>query len=342
MSKPTIGPKIGIIGYGYWGQNLVRNFHAIDSCELTTVADDRPERLALMADLYPSVKTVRSAQELIQSPEVDAVVIATPVFLHYSLAKLALQAGKHVLVEKPMTASLSEADELISLAQSKQLLLMVDHTFLYTGAVRKIKQLVEAGELGNINYVDSTRVNLGLFQPDINVLWDLAPHDISILNHLTPERPVSVNATGVSHTGNGIENMAYLTLNYQSNMIAHFSCSWASPLKLRNYIIGGDKKMVLYDDIQPSEKVKVYDTGYRHEVSNDEEKRKILVDYRTGDIYSPHIEQTEALKLMAEDFCQSIITQKQPLSDALVGRDVVAILEAAQKSIKQNGAEIKL
>lgn len=334
--------NIGIIGYGYWGQNLVRNFNNIPECDLTMVADERPERTQLINALYPSVQTVSSSDELINSSKVDAVVIATPVFLHHKLAKQALLNGKHVLVEKPMCSSMAEVNELIDLAEQKKLCLMVDHTFLYTGAVRKIKEVVDSGEVGKINYVDSTRVNLGLFQPDINVLWDLAPHDISILNHITKERPVSVNATGVSHTANGIENMAYLTLNYQSDMIAHFSCSWASPVKLRNYLIGGDKKMVMYDDIQPTEKVKIYDTGYNHQVLNDDEKRKVLVDYRSGDIYCPKIEQTEALGLMASDFCNSIINSTKPLSDFEVGRDVVAILEAAQTSIKNNGVEVKL
>jgi predicted dehydrogenase len=262
--------NIAIIGYGYWGPNLVRNFTNAVNSKVTHVVDFRPERLSLVNKMYPSIETTNNVDEIINSTKVDAVVIATPVFTHFELAKKALLNGKHVLLEKPMTSTVAEAIELIDLADKMGLLLMVDHTFLYTGAVRKMKELIERRELGTINYFDSTRINLGLFQPDVNVLWDLAPHDISILLFLINEKPLSVNATGVSHTNNGIENIAYLTTNYSSNLLAHFNCSWSSPVKLRNTLVGGDKKMVLFNDLEPSEKLRVYDTGYNYKT--DEEK----------------------------------------------------------------------
>jgi len=330
--------NIAIIGYGYWGPNLVRNFNAVEGCKVKWVSDLRPERLQAIANNYPDIKTTKEIEDLYNDPEVDAIVIATPVHTHFPMALKALQHGKHVLLEKPMTQSTEEANELIALSKAKGLLLMVDHTFLYTGAVQKIKELIDNGELGDIEYFDSTRINLGLFQQDINVLWDLAPHDISILFHLIKERPVSVCATGVSHTPNGLENIAYLTVRYASNKIAHFSCSWTSPVKIRKILIGGSKKMVMFDDVEPTEKVKIYDTGYN--VTNDEEKRKLLIDYRTGDIFVPKLAQKEALGGMAQDFINAIVNGTAPLSDYKIGLEVVQVLEAAQESIKNNGKEI--
>jgi predicted dehydrogenase len=277
---------------------------------------------------------------VISDKEIDAVVIATPVFTHYKLAKQALTEGKHVLIEKPMTSSVAEADELINLAAQKGLTLMADHTFLYTGAVAKMKEIIETEVIGTPLYFDSARINLGLFQPDINVLWDLAPHDISILTYLITEMPESINATGISHTRNKIENIAYLTVNYQSDFIAHFNCSWSSPVKVRQTLIGGDKKMILYNDLEPSEKVRVYDTGYNHKT--DEEKTRIMVDYRTGDVYIPKLSGREALAGVAGDFIQSILLKKDPLSNAQLGRSVVRILEASQESIKNNGKEVRI
>ena len=331
---------LGIIGYGYWGPNLVRNFYAVNDCKLKSVADARPERLQQLSRMFPSVNGVKDAEEVISDPEIDAVVIATPVFTHFHLAKKALLEGKHVLIEKPMASSVEEAEILINLAAKKNLLLMVDHTFLYTGAVEKVKQLVAGDELGNIKYLDSTRINLGLFQPDINVLWDLAPHDISILNYIIHERPYSVNATGVTHTGNHIENIAYLTVNYRSGFIAHFNCSWTSPVKVRMMLIGGDRKMILYNDLEPTEKIKIYDTGYHHK--SDEDKKYVLVDYRTGDIHVPKLSTTEALLGMANDFISCIRENKQPRSACQIGLDVVKILEASSQSIKNNGREVLL
>ena len=332
--------NIGIIGYGYWGPNLVRNFSLVNNCKVKMVSDFRQDRLVIVYKTYPGIKVTNNPEDILLSNEIDAVVIATPVFTHFSLAKKALENGKHVLLEKPMTSTIKEAEELINLAKQKGLLLMVDHTFLYTGAVMKMKQLINEKSIGEIQYFDSSRINLGLFQIDVNVLWDLAPHDISILLHLINKIPYSVNATGVSHTKNGIENVAYLTINYSENFIAHFSCSWTSPVKLRTMLIGGDKKMMVFNDLEPSEKIRIYDTGYNYKT--DEEKNRLMVDYRTGDVYIPKLESKEALFGMASDFINSIINKTEPLSNAQLGLDVIQILEASQQSIKNNGKEIIL
>lgn len=331
---------IGIIGYGYWGPNLLRNFYNRKNATVVAASDARKERLALIQKQYPYVSCSTDANELITNPKVEAVVIATPVFSHFTLAKAALMAGKHVLLEKPMTSTVAEALELIAIAAERRLVLMVDHTFLYTSAVQKIKDLSEADELGALQYFDSTRINLGLFQSDINVLWDLAPHDISILLHLLAERPVSVNATGISHTFNGLENIAYLTVNYASKFVAHFSCSWSSPVKIRTILVGGSKKMVLFNDVEPTEKIKIYDTGV--EVKADEEKHRLLVDYRVGDVFIPKLENTEALGGMAADFISAIQEGSTPLSDHTLGLEVIRILEAAQQSIRNGGMEVMI
>ncbi len=332
--------RIGVIGYGYWGPNLVRNFFSAPDCTVTAVADGRPERLALLAKVFPTVKGVKDADDIIKDTEIDAVVVATSVFSHYALAKKALENGKHVLIEKPMTSSVAEANELIELAAKKGLTLMVDHTFLYTGAVQKMKEIIDGGNIGTPRYFDSTRINLGLFQPDINVLWDLAPHDISILTYLVDGEPASINATGISHTRNKIENIAYMTVNYESDFIAHFNCSWTSPVKVRQTLIGGDLKMIVYNDLEPSEKVKIYDTGYNHKT--EEDKTRIMVDYRTGDVYMPKVKLQEALSGVANDFVQSVINKTQPVANAILGMKVVQILEASQESIKNNGKEVKI
>lgn len=332
--------KIGIIGFGYWGPNLVRNFSTQEGCEVAMVSDFRAERLNIVKKSYPSVKTTTNAEDIFNDTSIDAVVIATPVFAHFDLAKKALEYGKHVLVEKPITASSAEVETLIDLSIQKNRVLMVDHTFLYTGAVQKMKQLIDSGDIGKVNYFDSTRINLGLFQPDVNVLWDLAPHDISILTYLIGEKPYSINATGISHTNNGIENIAYMTVNFQSDIVAHFNCSWSSPVKIRMTLVGGDKKMIVFNDMEPTEKIKVYDTGYS--VKTDEEKQRILVDYRAGDIFIPKLQTNEALALMAKDFISAIQLGTKPISDCYLGLSVVKILEGAQKSIKQKGKEILL
>lgn len=330
--------NIAIIGYGYWGPNLVRNFSSTADCNLHTVVDFRAERLAIVKRNHPAVNISNNTEDVFNNNEIDAVVIATPVFTHFELAKKALENGKHVLLEKPMTGSVAEAEELIELAGKYKKTLMVDHTFLYTGAVQKMKSMIDAGEIGNVKYFDSTRINLGLFQPDVNVLWDLAPHDISILNYLKNEKPYSVQATGISHTNNGIENIAYLTVNYSSDFIAHFNCSWSSPVKIRLLLLGGDKKMVVFNDLEPTEKIKIYDTGYSHKT--DEDKKRILVDYRAGDIYIPKVEAKEALAGMAADFVSAIINNTTPISDFQSGLDVIKILEASQQSIKNKVKEI--
>lgn len=332
--------NLGVIGYGYWGPNIVRNFFNTTDCTVKAVADGRPERLAVLAKVFPSIKGVSTADDIIFDKDIDAIVVATPVFTHFGLAKKALENGKHVLIEKPMTSTVAQAEELIELAAQKGLTLMADHTFLYTGAVQKMKELIDTGMVGKPRYFDSSRINLGLFQPDVNVLWDLAPHDISILTYLITEPPVSINATGISHTHNNIENIAYMTVNYNSDFIAHFNCSWTSPVKVRQTLIGGDKKMIVYNDLEPSEKVRVYDTSYNH--TTDEEKTKIMVDYRTGDVYIPKISLSEALAGVADDFIQSINQKRKPLACAELGMQVVKILEASQESIKNKGREVKI
>ena len=332
--------NVGIVGFGYWGKNLVRNFYQLGDCELKVVCELDTSKHEVFKKQYPGVEITDDFDSVIARQEIDALVIATPVNTHYPLARAALKAGKHVLVEKPLASSFDHAHELVELARSQNRVLMVDHTFIYTSAVRLIKKVVSRGDLGQINYVDSTRVNLGLFQHDVNVLWDLAPHDISICTYLIEKRPVSVQATGVSHLNNNIENIAYLTLKYENNMIAHFSCSWVSPLKIRQMLIGGDKKMILYDDNEPTEKIKIYDTGY--EAKTDQDRTNLMIDYRTGDIHVPKVDRTEALSLMAQDFIHSIKSGKEPDSDAQLGLHVVEVLDAAQQSIEQNGKEIML
>jgi predicted dehydrogenase len=332
--------KIGVIGYGYWGPNLVRNFNHNSESRVEIVSDVKSSRLDLLKKDLPSVKTTFDYNDILNDTAIDAVVIATPVFLHYTIAKRALLNGKHVMVEKPITTSSKEAMELIEIAERMKKILMVDHTFMYTGAVQKIKSIINDGEIGKVNYFDSTRINLGLFQPDINVLWDLAPHDVSILDFITKDKPIALSATGISHTHNQLENIAYMTIFYESDFIAHFTSSWTSPVKIRKILIGGTKKMILYDDVEPTEKVKIYDTGYH--MRSDEDKHKMLIDYRVGDIYIPKIEQREALQAVINDFIQAIQTGKPPLADGKSGFNVVKILEAAAQSIKQKGKEIKL
>tara|TARA_B110000483_G_C18180202_1_gene536696 strand:- start:959 stop:1966 length:1008 start_codon:yes stop_codon:yes gene_type:complete len=332
--------KIGIIGYGYWGKNLVRNFNNLASCEVKYVCENNILNAKKCSSLYPNISVVDNLNILLNDKEISGIVIATPVDTHYHLTKLGLQKEKNVLVEKPLTSSFKEAKELVNLANKKGKLLMVDHTFLYTGSVIHLKSLAENKSLGDIKYFDSTRINLGLFQHDVNVLWDLAPHDISICNHILNLKPRSVQAVGVSHTKNDIENIAYLTLKYENNIIAHFNCSWVSPVKIRQMLIGGSEKMVVFNDMEPTEKIKIYDTGYQYQT--DEQRNEILVDYRTGDINVPKIKMTEALSLMAEDFINSIENNTTPISNAQLGLDVVEILDSAETSIKNGGKEIKL
>jgi predicted dehydrogenase len=330
--------KVGIVGFGYWGKNLVRNFNTIDNCDLVYVCEKNPVLAKKCAKLYPNINVVSDYNVLLNDECIEAVVIATPVDTHYPLSKAALETGKNVLVEKPLTSSVKEAEELLSIAKDKNLLLMVDHTFLYTGAVKYMKKKLDEDAIGDLQYIDSTRINLGLFQHDVNVLWDLAAHDISICLHLTGGKPDSVDAIGISHTPNDIENIAFLTLKFKNDLIAHFNCSWISPVKIRQMLIGGDEKMILYNDNEPTEKIKIYDTGF--EAKTSEDRTRMLVDYRTGDIHVPKIQNTEALSLMAKDFCSCIETGATPVSDSVLGLNVVKILDAAQQSIKNNASEV--
>lgn len=332
--------NVAIVGFGYWGPNLVRNFSSISGVRVGKVVDLRPERLEIVTSNYPTTEVSTDIDSLWSDSSIDAVVIATPVFTHFPIAKKALQAGKHVLLEKPMTDTVDHAKELIELSLKLGKVLMVDHTFLYTPAVQKMKSLIESGDIGKVKYFDSTRINLGLIQQDVNVLWDLAPHDISILDYLVGDVPHSVNATGVSHIHNGVENIAYLTVNYESNILAHFNCSWSSPVKIRMMLVGGDKKMIVFNDMEPTEKIRLYDTN--HSVSSDEEKRRVLVDYRVGDVFIPKLGNAEALGGMAKDFVSAIANGTTPIASWKSGLNTIKILEASQKSIKSGGAEVKI
>jgi predicted dehydrogenase len=332
--------KIGVIGYGYWGPNLVRNFQETEGANVTVCCDKAPQRLALVKSKYPQIESTSNYDEVIKNPAVDAVVIATPVATHYGFARKALDHGKHVLLEKPITASVAEAEKLIELAAKKNLRLMVDHTFIYTGAVRKMKEIIDKGDLGQLYYFDSVRINLGLIQKDVNVLWDLAPHDIAIMENLVKENPVGVCANGVSHIGNDIECVAYLTVYFENGFIAHFHNNWLAPVKIRTVLVGGSKKMILYDDMEASEKIKVYDRGV--DVTTPEGMHQIRIAYRMGDMWAPKLDQTEALRLMAKEFVDSVQNGKAPLTDGISGLKVVKILEASEMSIKHRGREVKL
>lgn len=335
----TPATTIGVIGCGYWGPNLLRNFAENERAALRWLCDANESRLGVLGRRYPAANTSADAAKLFADKQLDAVVVATPVGTHYPLVKAALQAGKHVLVEKPFTATAREAEELITLAENNGLTLMVDHTFIYTGAVRKIKELAESGELGELLYFDSVRINLGLFQSDINVVWDLAPHDLSIMDYLIDRQPVSVNATGSCHIERGIENIAYLILNFADDFIAHFHFNWLAPVKIRRALLGGSRKMVVYDDIEPTEKVRVYDKGVmvtrRDDQTDPEAAYTTLVSYRTGDVWVPKLDNTEALRYVSQEFLDAIKEKRAPLTDGHAGLRVVRLLEAAQQSIKE-------
>jgi predicted dehydrogenase len=324
--------KLGIIGYGYWGPNVVRNFALQPDCRLVTICDKNPKAMGHVLDRHPSVQVTTNPEELLRSPEIDAVAIVTPVSTHYALARKALENGKHVFVEKPLTATSAEAEDLIELADRKNLQVMVDHTFLFTGAVRKLKELIDGGILGPLYYYDSTRVNLGLFQHDVNVIWDLAPHDLSIMDHLIGAEPELVVATGGAHLED-MEDVAYITLYFPGKIIAHINVNWLSPVKVRTTLIGGQRKMVVWNDLEPTEKIKVYDKGV--EVGSEQGVYQLLVSYRSGDMWAPRIEDAEALKLEARYFLDCIMSGKRPFNDARAGLRVVRILEAATESLKR-------
>jgi predicted dehydrogenase len=335
--------RVAVVGAGYWGPNLIRNFAACPDTELTAVCDRDAERLAQVLRPYPSVAAVHDFGELLDRDDVDAIAIATPVGTHYPLGMAALQAGKHLLVEKPLAGSVEEAEQLVEAAASANRVLMVDHTFIYSGPVQRIKQIIDSGELGEIYFVDSVRINLGMFQHDVNVVWDLAPHDLSILDYLLGGLPRSISAFGTCHTDEvaGIEDVAYLNLDFSDGLLASLHVNWLSPVKVRHFIIGGSEKSIVYDDLEPTERVKVYNRGIT--ISDDvEAKRGVIVGYRTGDVWSPHIPQVEPLAQMVRHFAECIREDKQPLTSGEAGLRVVRVLDAAQRSIKAQGGRITL
>src|SRR5438093_10492559 len=339
MSATTIG----VIGCGYWGPNLLRNFAENETAELRWICDLDETRLTAMARRYPSVRSTGDYRRLLADPDLEALAVVTPVATHFQIAKEALLAGKHVLVEKPLTTTVCEAEELIDLAERNGRTLMVDHTFVYTGPVRKMKEIVAGGELGDLLYFDSIRINLGLFQRDINVLWDLAPHDLSIMDYLIGRQPVGLSALGSCHIEQGIENIAYLVMHFDDEFIAHFHFNWLAPVKIRRTLIAGSRKMILYDDIEPTEKVRVYDKGVTaNRDDNRESDYQNLVSYRTGDVWAPKLETTEELRCVVAVFIYSIRTARRPLTDGAAGLRVVRLLEAAQRSIKNGGQRIPL
>jgi predicted dehydrogenase len=333
--------RIGVIGYGYWGPNLVRNFMAAPGSAVMRVCDLRKERLSSLGKLYPGLKTCTDSSELINDPEIDAVVIATPVSSHFDLAMSALKAGKHVLVEKPLAAKSDQARKMVDEATARNLVLLVDHTFVYTDAVRKIRELISSGQLGEIYYYDAVRVNLGLFQHDVNVIWDLAIHDLSIIDHVLPSKPVAVAATGISHVPGQPENVAYITLFFSGAQIAHVHVNWLTPVKVRHTLIGGSEKMILYDDLEPSEKLKVYDKGI-DVTPEPEDVYKMLVSYRLGDMWAPQLSNTEALQTEAQHFIDCIEHNKQPETDGSAGLRMVNLIEAAETSLRDRGRLIEL
>ncbi len=331
--------KFGVIGYGYWGPNVVRNLAQLDGSQVVVVCDKSPASQKRIQKAFPNTRVTANASEVMTSNDVDAVAIVTPVWTHYELTKAALEHGKHVFVEKPFTSNTEQAEELIELAARKHLQIMVDHTFLFTGAVRKIDKLVSDGTLGKIFYYDSMRVNLGLFQHDVNVIWDLAPHDLSIIDHLIEETPEAISATGQSHL-NQHEDVAYITIYFPDKIIAHINVNWLSPVKVRTTLIGGEKKMLVWNDLEADEKIKIYDKGV--DISSQEGLYNLLVNYRSGDMWSPQIEQVEALKLEMTYFLECIEKNKTPMNDGHAGLRIVRMLEAANRSVAKRGEVMPL
>lgn len=333
--------NIGIIGYGYWGPNLVRNFAELTRCNLAAIADLDSGKLALAQRRFPAARTTTDVDALINDPTIDAIVIATPVRTHFKLAMAALKAGKHVWLEKPMTETAEQARLLVEEADRRGKVLHVDHTFVYTGAVRKMGELIGKGEIGDLLYYDSQRVNLGLFQHDVNVISDLAVHDFSILEYLHKEHPVAVSASGMNHFPGTPENLAYITLFYDSSFIAHVSVNWLAPVKVRQVLVGGSRKMMIYDDLQNSEKLKIYDKG----VSFTDDPKKIhemRVGYRTGDMLAPTTDGAEALRVGAEHFLDCILEKKTSITDGRLGMKVVEVIEAATASMRNFGKTVQI
>jgi len=331
--------RVGIIGYGYWGPNVVRNLHGLDDIRVDVICDESSAALARARKAYPNISTTSNPCDVLSSPDIDAVAVITPVWTHYELAKKALENGKHVFVEKPFTSNSAEAEDLIELAARKNLTVMVDHTFLFTGAVRKIRELVESGALGDLYYYDSLRVNLGLFQHDVSVIWDLAPHDLSIMDHVINKQPQAVVATGEKHL-NGVEDVAFMTIYFPENIIAHINVNWLSPVKIRTTLIGGQKKMLVWNDLVADEKVRVYDKGVH--LNSGEGIRDALVSYRTGDMWAPQIEQSEALRVELGYFAHCITHSETPFNDGHAGLRVVRLLEAGDCSIRKKGELVRV
>ena len=329
--------RFGVIGYGYWGPNVVRNLRSLDSTQVVAICDKSEKALKRAAHAHPGLHVTTDPGELLSSPDIDAIAVITPVWTHFELAHSALSNGKHVFVEKPFASSSAQAEELIELGERNHLQIMVDHTFLFTGAVQKIRQLIDDGTLGKLYYYDSTRVNLGLFQHDVNVLWDLAPHDLAIVDYLIGKPPDAIVATGEQHF-NGLTDVAYLTAYFPDNVIAHVSVNWLSPVKVRTTLIGGEKKMLVWNDLEADEKVKVYDRGVQ--MTGNEGVYDLLVSYRSGDMWAPRIESTEALKVELEYFVQCIEHNKRPLNDGKAGLRVVKMLEAAEESLSRKGEAV--
>lgn len=333
--------SVGVVGLGYWGPNLVRNLNSCPDTHLAWLCDAKPDRLQAIGKQYPAASCTSDFKDLLDDPNVDAIVIACPVGAHYPLAKAALNRGKHVLVEKPLAASVAEAEELAALAEKSGLLLLVDHVFLYSPSVRKMAELIRDGEVGDLLFIDSVRINLGIFQHDVNVIWDLAPHDLSIIDYLIGRGPRSVLAAGASHANNGREDVAYLHLDYGDNLLASVHVNWLSPVKVRHFLIGGSRRSVLYNELDISERVKVYDRGI--DVSEDSEgMRQALVSYRSGDVLAPRLDSAEPLGFLVRHFAECIEKGSTPISDAAQGVRIVRVLEAATRSLAAGGVRIDL
>lgn len=333
--------SVAVVGCGYWGPNLIRNFSQMPGVRMKTAVDLNKERLRHIGQLYPSVGTSTDVDEVLADPEIDALMVATPVSTHHKLAKKALEKGKHVLVEKPMAASIAEGEELVRIAQDRGLVLMAGHTFLYTAAVNKMKDLISSGELGHIYYVSTTRVNLGLFQEDINVVWDLAPHDVSILNYVLGAEPETVAAQGQAYIQSGIEDVAFLHLRYPGDIVAHTHVSWLNPDKIRRITVVGSRKMLVYDDVSTTEKIRVYDKGVSVQPHYDT-FGEFQLSYRFGDIYTPRLDDNEPLKNECQHFVQCIQKRETPRSDGPSGLAVVRVMQLACESIRRNGEQIPL
>ncbi|HEY1308706.1 MAG TPA: Gfo/Idh/MocA family oxidoreductase [Vicinamibacterales bacterium] len=331
--------RFGVIGYGYWGPNIVRNVSGLEQGQLVAICDQNSAALKRAGRLYPGVKLTSDAREILASPDIDAVAVVTPVWTHFELANAALENGKHVFVEKPFTSTSQQAEQLIALAARKNLQIMVDHTFLFSGAVKKIREIVDKGTLGSLYYFDSTRVNLGLFQHDVSVVWDLAPHDLSIMDHILRVKPEAVVTTGAKHV-NDLADMAFITVYFPGNLIAHINVNWLSPVKVRMTLIGGKDKMLVWNDLEPDEKIKVYDKGV--DITNGQGVYDLLVSYRSGDVFSPKVEQTEALKLELGYFVECIMNGRSPMNDGAAGLRVVRLLEAAEQSLNDRGKIVAL